>query len=64
MARTCISNYFTYMMEILIPVDPNTVGQFQSVTSPRSLLNLLELLSRSASFARKQPELAGNTSIL
>ena len=52
------------MMEILTPIDPNTVGQLQSVTSPRSLLNLLELLSRSASFARKLLEHAGNTCIL
>jgi len=51
-------------MEILIPVDPNTAGQFQLVTSPRSILNLLELLSRSAQFVRKLPEHAGNTCIL
>jgi len=51
-------------MGILVPLDPNIVGQFQLVTSPRTVLNLLERRSQSASFARKLPEYAGNTCIL
>jgi hypothetical protein len=38
---------------IIFAVDPNMVGQFQSVTSPRSLLNLAERRSPSVSFVPK-----------